>query len=503
MSPNMNTMCSLFAPLRLTGLREAERDLSLDELPSELLQKKLTLTNRIDVWVEESLLAPLGNGDAAALQTWTDAAAVSEQLAPASFTDIGGDKVQGFLSTEQKQALETYCELRELLTQAMEMAQTASSADVAVAMDTSSKEGMRYNIAKIQELVKVDGERIRQKWGFTVPEAFLKLVKKKLRNVVGSSYASSKHELVKLVYPMHLLPSDNHAKPSGHNASITKLCSQVARCSHLCQIDDEVAIAEQESIDMLRSICTGDLTRRMMEQAKSKLTWAKPAPVNDSPTNMALGRLSKAMEALNDDAALSKAVGWCLQALGDDTMDVVKQKDKVLEAIRGWRTQCEKVTEERLTFINGTVEKELAPLKAKISLETAGHPDSGRGEDLHRRRELGQDRRPHVEDGDRHGDREEGHPGDQHHRHHLGVCTGLAEGAHAGDCSGRPIWRLGSVAQPLDQQSRSEGQSLALAVAKHPIRDFGPWPFRPIGRARASESASRADGSHSEGRDLT
>jgi hypothetical protein len=130
---------------------------------------------------------------------------------------------------------------------------------------------------------------------------------------------------------------------------------------------DEVAIAEQESIDMLRSICAGDLTRRMMEQAKSKLTGAKPAPVNDSPTNMALGRVSKAMEALNDYAALSKAVGWCLQALGDDTMDVVKQKDKVLEEIRGWHTLCEKVTEERLTFINGTVEKELAPLKAKIS----------------------------------------------------------------------------------------------------------------------------------------
>ena len=189
----------------------------------------------------------------------------------------------------------------------MEIVQTASSADVVVAMETSSKEGMRY-IAKIQEVVKVDGERIRQKWGFTLPEAFLRLVKKKLGNVVGSSYASSKYQLAKLVYPMHLLPSDNDAKSSCHNASITKLCSQVARCSHVSQTD-EVAIAEQESIDMLRSVCAGDLTRRMMEQAKSKLTGAKPAPVNDSPTNMALGRFSKAMEALNDYAALSKAVG--------------------------------------------------------------------------------------------------------------------------------------------------------------------------------------------------
>ena len=66
------------------------------------------------MWVEESLLAPLGNGDAEALQTWTDAAAVSEQVAPASFADIGDiNKVLGFLSTKQKQALETYCELRK------------------------------------------------------------------------------------------------------------------------------------------------------------------------------------------------------------------------------------------------------------------------------------------------------------------------------------------------------------------------------------------------------
>ena len=61
------------------------------------------------------------------------------------------------------------------------------------------------------------------------------------------------------------------------------------------------------------------------------------------------------------------ALGIVNEALGDDAKGVVKQKDQVLGTICGRGTLCEKVTEERLTFISGTVEKELAPLKAKIS----------------------------------------------------------------------------------------------------------------------------------------
>ena len=131
----------------------------------------------------------------------------------------------------------------------------------------------------------------------SIPTEFLDCVKAQLAKVTSQAFTSAKADLSKLVYPTHMLPTDNNAKPAAHNAAISKLCSQVSRSALVC-LGEQEAMAQREHADMVRKICASDVTRRVVEQSRTKIMGAKPAPVNDSATNTSLGRFGKALEGL-------------------------------------------------------------------------------------------------------------------------------------------------------------------------------------------------------------
>ena len=64
---------------------------------------------------------------------------------------------------------------------------------------------------------------------FSIPSEFLDCVQAQLAKVASQAFTSAEAGLSKLVYPAHMLLTDNNAKPAAHNATISQLCSQVSR----------------------------------------------------------------------------------------------------------------------------------------------------------------------------------------------------------------------------------------------------------------------------------
>ena len=61
----------------------------------------------------------------------------------------------------------------------------------------------------------------------SIPTEFIDCVKEQLAKVTSQAFTSAKADLSKSVYPTHMLPTDNNAKPAANHVTITKLCWQV------------------------------------------------------------------------------------------------------------------------------------------------------------------------------------------------------------------------------------------------------------------------------------
>ena len=190
---------------------------------------------------------------------------------------------------------------------------------------------------KLKSVFDEDKRGLPACFQFHLPQKdFMRMFKSRVSNVARNKFETSRGELCSLVYPLHILPKDNSALSSQHNASIAKLCSQVSRAASVC-LDETPALQEQSFVELLKSVCTADITRRLVEQVKRNILGPKPDPAHASPTNLALGRFDKALGQVQKKHDLLEDCVWCcLRNLPTPVEDLDTKKAQVMETIANW-----------------------------------------------------------------------------------------------------------------------------------------------------------------------
>ena len=281
----------------------------------------------MDDWVVANLMQPIGQMDTEVLQSWLTTVQSAAEGVFKGFQSVHAvRKLTLYLSEAQKNSMDNYLQFRTALEEAVTMASAkpADKADV--------RRSIRV-LGDIKKSLAAAGTVFNQQWGFMMPETCWAVLDAKVGSIVKESYVESCTNLCKMAYGTHFDNPDNTALAQQHNTALAKACVTTSRAACVCLSDAETAGAE-ENIEFLKNLCICDITRRVLHQHAPKITAAKPAPINESPVNVSLGRFNKAMSNVEDVKKQRAALKWCLNVLNVE--DKLAVEHRVMNMFAEW-----------------------------------------------------------------------------------------------------------------------------------------------------------------------